>query len=98
MLKRLGFGGALKVSVLFAFVFSVSAFADGGGTASSTFSIDVSNVVLQLSVPENASIVLNPTSSAGDFDSTTITAAVSTNNMYGYSLTMTPTNGEGLLI
>jgi uncharacterized protein (TIGR02145 family) len=87
-------GGLVLLSTLLATSFvSLNTFADE--TASSTFSINVSDTVLQLEVPATASINLNPTSSAAVFGSTTITANVATNNALGYTLTMTPTNSAG---
>ena len=85
MLKRgLILGGVLAI------ISSISVcnvFADE--TASSTFSIDVSNAALQVTAPATASIELNPTSSSAVFGSTNITVNVATNNMTGYTITMT---------
>ncbi len=56
--------------------------------ASAEFSIDVSAAALQLTVPENVNIVLQPTSSAAVFDSRNLTFNVATNNPTGYVVTM----------
>ena len=88
MNKRAVIGAICAISTLFALQGSALTFAEGENTASSTFSIDVSNAVLQLSVPSDASITLNPTSSAGDFGSTNLNIKVSTNNATGYRLSM----------
>lgn len=56
-------------------------------TASSTFSIDVSDAALQVTAPAAATIVLDPASSTF-FGSTNITVNVATNNMTGYTITM----------
>lgn len=55
---------------------------------SAEFSIDVSAAALQLTVPENVNIVLQPTSSAAVFDSRNLTFNVATNNPTGYTVTM----------
>ena len=55
---------------------------------SADISIDVSSASLQLTVQQEANIVLQPTSSAPVFGSTTVSFSVSTNNPTGYSVTM----------
>lgn len=77
----------LLFSIIATSFYSFNAFADD--TASSTFSIDVSNAALQVTAPATASIELNPTSSSAVFGSTNITVNVATNNMTGYTITMT---------
>jgi uncharacterized protein (TIGR02145 family) len=77
----------LLFSIITTFFYSFNAFADD--TASSTFSIDVSNAALQVTAPATASIELNPTSSSAVFGSTNITVNVATNNTTGYTITMT---------
>ena len=86
--KYISFVITFVVFSLFSIRGSALTFAEGEGTASTTFSIDVSNAVLQLSVPSDASITLNPTSSSGDFGSTNLNIKVSTNNATGYKLSM----------
>ncbi len=51
-------------------------------------SIDVKSASLQLTVPENINIELQPTSSAAVFDSRDLTFNVATNNPTGYTVTM----------
>ena len=63
-------------------------------TASSTFSIDVSDVVLQVTADETAHIDLNPISSAAVFSNTDVTVNVATNNMTGYTMTMNVTTTD----
>ncbi len=87
MNKRVVLGGILAISAFFALNLPAVTFAEN----STDFSITTAPV-LQLEVPSSASLLLNPTSSAGDFNSTTITAIVSTNSMLGYTLTVSPTN------
>ena len=77
----------LLLSIIAASFCSFNTFASD--TASSTFSIDVSNAALQVTAPATASIELNPTSSSAVFGSTNITVNVATNNMTGYTITMT---------
>jgi uncharacterized protein (TIGR02145 family)/uncharacterized repeat protein (TIGR02543 family) len=87
MVKRgLLFGGIITFLI---FCFSFSVYATDPETASTTFSIDVSNAALQVTAPATASIVLNPVSSAAVFGSTNITVNVATNNATGYTMTMT---------
>ena len=87
MVKRvLLFGGIVP---LFSGLFSLPTYADiESATASSTFSIDVSDTVLQVTAPPTASIVLNPISSAAVFGSANVTVNVATNNATGYTMTM----------
>ena len=84
MLKRLFFGGVLTTLALFAFQGNALTFAETGVD----FSINVSEAVLQLTVPGSTSITLNPISSAAVFDSTSFNVSVATNNASGYSLIM----------
>ena len=85
LIKR---GGLVLLSAFLATSFvSYDSFASE--TASSTFSIDVSNAALQVTAPATASIELNPTSSSAVFGSTNITVNVATNNTTGYTITMT---------
>ena len=84
MNKRAVFGFGLAILALFAFNGSASTFAEDGVD----FSINVSEAVLQLTVPPTASIELNPISSSAVFNTTELTVNVATNNMNGYTLTM----------
>ena len=73
------------VIALFAALLPLSVHADE--TASSTFSIDVSDAALQVTAPDTANIILDPASSTF-FGSTNITVNVATNNATGYTMTM----------
>lgn len=73
------------VITLFAALLPLSVHADE--TASSTFSIDVSDAALQVTAPDTANIILDPASSKF-FGNTNITVNVATNNMTGYTMTM----------
>ncbi len=84
MNKRAVFDFGLAILALFAFNGSASTFAEDGVD----FSISVSEAVLQLTVPPTASIELNPISSSAVFNTTELTVNVATNNMNGYTLTM----------
>lgn len=72
------------VSTLFALNLGAVTFADN----STEFSLDVSSAALQLTVPPTASIELNPTSSSAVFGTANVTVNVATNNLTGYTLTM----------
>ena len=78
----------VAISVLFAAIFTAPVFADDGVD----ISITVGDAALQLTIPPSVSIVLNPTSSAADFNTTTLEMNVATNNITGYSLIMTPSS------
>ena len=52
------------------------------------FSITVQDASIQLTVPTSANLDLTPTSANADFKSTLLTIGVGTNNMAGYTLTM----------
>ena len=83
MVKRgLILGGIITLFVSF---IPLNSFADE--TASSVFSIDASNAVLQVSAQGAANIVLDPASSTF-FGSTNVTVNVATNNATGYTMTM----------
>ncbi len=84
MNKRAVIGAICAISTLFAFNGSASTFADEGVG----FSVDVSEAALQLTAPETATIELNPISSAAVFNSASFNVNVATNNMTGYTLTM----------
>lgn len=61
--------------------------------STSTFSVDVDQVVLELTIPETPAVInLTPTATGAAFGTTTIPVKVATNNMTGYTLTMSPTN------
>ncbi len=86
MVKRgLILGGALVVSV--GFFACNNVFAENPSI--STFTVDVANAALELTLPENISIDLNPTASGAAFGSTDLTFRVSTNNATGYTVSMT---------
>lgn len=84
MNKRAVISFVLVISTLFAFNPGAVTFADDGALVS----IDVSDAALQLTVPQSASIELNPTSSSAVFGSTNLTIGVATNNMTGYRIIM----------
>ncbi len=78
--------GILLVAVSFC---GLDAFAD----STSTFSVDVDQVVLELTIPETPAVInLTPTATGAAFGTTTIPVKVATNNVTGYTLTMSPTN------
>ena len=82
-------------TVIFLLTMSCNAFADDitPVTASSKFSVDVNNAVLELTIPSTPAVIdLNPTMTGASFGSTSIDIKVATNNITGYTLTMTPTN------
>ena len=82
-------------AVIFLLAMSCNAFADDIApvTASSKFSVDVNNAVLELTIPSTPAVIdLNPTMTGASFGSTSIDIKVATNNITGYTLTMTPTN------
>ena len=83
-MKRSLLGYALAFVGFFALQSSALTFAEPGVD----FSINISEPVLQISVPPSASITLNPASSSGMFGSTNVTINVATNNMTGYTLSM----------
>ena len=63
---------------------------------SADFSIDVDSASLQLTVPSNINIELQPTSSAAVFDSELLTFNVATNNIAGYKVIMSVPQTEML--
>lgn len=82
-------------AVIFLLAMSCNVFADDIApvTASSKFSVDVNNAVLELTIPSTPAVIdLNPTMTGASFGSTSIDIKVATNNITGYTLTMTPTN------
>lgn len=86
MVKRgLILGGVISL------LWSFSAFAEGAD-----FSIDVGAASLQLTVPQNIDIELQPTSSAAVFDSRLLTFNVATNNPTGYRVLMSVPQTEML--
>ena len=80
--KSLALGGV--VATIFGVAMGSSVYAD----ESVDFSITIQNASLQITVPSSANLDLTPTSANSDFDSTTLTVGVGTNNMTGYTLTM----------
>ncbi len=92
MVNRAIIGGMFAILFLFVAFSGVSVFAEE--SASVDFSIDASDAVLQLSVPNSANIPLSPVSSSGDFGSTTLEINVGTNNETGYTLTMSPESSD----
>ena len=82
MVKRgLVLGGALA---LFSGFFVSNVFAD----ENLDLSVTIEQASLQLTVPATANLDLTPTSAAADFKSTNLTIKVGTNNVTGYTLTM----------
>ena len=90
MLKRgLAFGGILAILSGVGIYSNIYAATEG----TTKFSVDVNNAVLELTVPSNPAVIdLNPTMANASFGSTNINIRVATNNITGYTLTMTPTN------
>lgn len=86
MVKR-----GLIIGGLIPLLWSFSAFAEGAD-----FSIDVGAASLQLTVPQNIDIELQPTSSAAVFDSRLLTFNVATNNPTGYRVLMSVPQTEML--
>lgn len=76
------------LTILFGAISFENVHADDPVTASSVFSIDVSNAVLQVTADETAHIDLNPITSAAVFNSTDVIVNVATNNSTGYTMTM----------
>lgn len=67
----------------------LDAFAD----STSTFSVDVDQMVLELTIPTDPAVIdLSPTASGAAFGTASLSVKVATNNMTGYTLTMSPTN------
>lgn len=87
------FGKISLLLLLFVLSFtnSSSAFAE-----SADFSIEVGAATLQLTVPQNIDIELQPTSSAAVFDSRLLTFNVATNNPTGYRVLMSVPQTEML--
>ena len=81
--------GVLLACFLLAIVAGNSCYAD----QEAIFSITVPNATLQLTVPESASLEFTPTSSA-TLKNTTVDINVGTNNITGYTLTMTPESSD----
>ncbi len=72
------------MSALFALHPSIVTFADEGALVS----VDVADAALELTVPANTSIELNPVFSGAVFGNTDITVRVATNSINGYTLLM----------
>ena len=78
-------GGLFVLFVIITSIFLVSkTYADD----STSFSVDVADATLELTVPQTVSIDLAPTFSNAAFGSANITVKIATNNMNGYTLTM----------
>ena len=61
--------------------------------STSTFTVDVNQVVLELTIPTDPAVInLNPTASGTAFGTANLNIKVATNNVTGYTLTMSPTN------
>ena len=70
-------------------VISCNAFAETTGSA--TFSVDIADTILELSVPSNPAVInLNPTMTGTAFGTANVTISAATNNQTGYTITMTP--------
>ncbi len=90
MKNRVLAGGISAIFALFVANISTVSFAE----SSTDFSITVPDATIEISVPPTASITLDPIDSSGDFGNVTIDIEINTNNQTGYTLTMSPDNGE----
>ena len=89
MVKRSVFGGILATAGLFVLQSSALTFAETTGSA--TFSVDIADTILELSVPSNPAVInLNPTMTGTAFGTANVTISAATNNQTGYTITMTP--------
>ena len=80
-------------AVLFTLFASSFCGLNASADSTSTFSVDVDQVVLELTIPTDPAVInLSPTASGAAFGTANLSVKVATNNMTGYTLTMSPTN------
>ncbi len=91
MIKRgLILGGVLAVISAFSFSQTYAA-----TESSAVFTVDVANATLELTVPANPAVInLSPTMTGTAFGTADLNIHVSTNNMTGYTLSMTPQSSD----
>ena len=89
MNKRAVIGTICAIYNLFALQGSALTFAETTGSA--TFSVDIADTILELTVPSNPAVInLNPTMTGTAFGTANVTISAATNNQTGYTITMTP--------